>query len=192
MQVLLVRSFGFRVLRSLEAEGYRSRVQAEIHNALAEQSGGQHLPSILRRRTSVSRNVSPVGTPPPSSSSVRVQPPPPIHKPMPPRRQACPSPSPPADAGLGRSQSLRCFNERQALPVKSSSLSPLKHRRLPTDFGETMASGLEATARFGDSTADFGEKIKFFANRSAGLSGTRDNRTLWDFAQLGFRNTSAA
>ncbi|CAE7761906.1 sti1 [Symbiodinium pilosum] len=176
-------------------------LQAEIQNSLAELSGGQHLPSILMRRGSVSRNVSPVGTPPPSSSSVRVQPPPPIHKPMPPRRQACTSPTPPGDAsGLGRSQSLRCFNERQAsgsrIPgAKSSSLSPLKHRRLRPDLGDTLASsGLEATARFGDSTADFGEKIKLFANHTSGLSGVHNgSRTLWELAQLaGIRKSGAA
>mmetsp|Transcript_9297 Transcript_9297/g.17131 ORF Transcript_9297/g.17131 Transcript_9297/m.17131 type:complete len:403 (-) Transcript_9297:48-1256(-) len=179
-------------------------LQAEIQNSLAESSGGKHLPSISLRRTSVSRNVSPAGTPPPSSSSVRIQPPPPIHKPMPPRRQACASPSPPNESNLGRSQSLRGLSERQSAALraagmtKSSSLSPLKGQRCfvnGTDLGDTFTSGLEATARFGDSTADFGDKIKLLGCRPAGalghgrgLSGVQDGRTLWDLAQIaGFR-----
>jgi len=43
--------------------------------------------------------------------------------------------------------------------------------------------GLEGTARFGESTADFGEKLKYLSRTGSGVFGKKEAKTLWDLAQ---------
>lgn len=185
----------------------------EVQHSLNEQSGRGQLAAIAMRRQSMSRSVSPVATPP---SCQRLQPPPNLHRPMPPRRAAETPPSPPdvpsgpstskseitqaswGSTWLNQSHSLHSLHDRQALAalaksstLKSSVSSMSKNWRFPRSGAWSEGLGaLEGTARFGETTTDFGERVKYL-NRSGSVvsfSGLKDGKTLWDMAQRAARN----